>query len=483
MIEIAETNFRRLDRGARGRRQLRRRSRGAACRDRRGSRRSFRPTPRPRRRCRSWPPCRSSPGGEPMRRPNGRAVAAPAADAAPAIRRRNGRCRGGCGRVGRRRGRRRGGEDAGAEIIEFAPVGAMPAGRMPATKLDAARCRRRRRRQDTGRPLRRSRRRGAESSRHARGTSFRCCNSIRKALPSAVMVRASHTLCGIHRTGGLPLIALTAGALEQTLLALQQMPAPHAGGRAAGAGRCRRRTREFLGRVRARQASMPRTWRSRPRSSRNSKRCAGRRTRRAPESMRETGARTGAAASAARRDAPMPRRTLRRAASSRRAAAEAVERRRAAAGRSADRAPPVAERGGGTGRVAEPDGGQPMPAAAPSAGDRAAGAGRKPAAARRCHAGAAAGRAALRRARRPEPRAARCRRIRWPKSVTTSTRRCCRSFSRRRRSSTRRPASRCGPGAAPRVTPAARGSCAGPCTRSRAARAWPGRCAWASSCT
>jgi chemotaxis protein histidine kinase CheA len=40
------------------------------------------------------------------------------------------------------------------------------------------------------------------------------------------MVRASHTLCGIHRTGGLTLIALTAGALEQTLLALQRMPVP-----------------------------------------------------------------------------------------------------------------------------------------------------------------------------------------------------------------------------------------------------------------
>jgi len=44
--------------------------------------------------------------------------------------------------------------------------------------------------------------------------------------PSTAMVRASHTLCGIHRTSGLPLIALTARALEQCLLALQQATGP-----------------------------------------------------------------------------------------------------------------------------------------------------------------------------------------------------------------------------------------------------------------
>ena len=43
---------------------------------------------------------------------------------------------------------------------------------------------------------------------------------------SASMVRASHTLCGIHRTGGFPLVATTAKALEQCLLALQQAPGP-----------------------------------------------------------------------------------------------------------------------------------------------------------------------------------------------------------------------------------------------------------------
>ena len=44
--------------------------------------------------------------------------------------------------------------------------------------------------------------------------------------PSAAMVRASHTLCGIHRTGGFPIVATTAKALEQCLLGLQQQ-SPH----------------------------------------------------------------------------------------------------------------------------------------------------------------------------------------------------------------------------------------------------------------
>ncbi len=47
-----------------------------------------------------------------------------------------------------------------------------------------------------------------------------------RAAPSAEMIRASHTLCGIHRTGGFPLVAMTALALEQTLLALAERGAP-----------------------------------------------------------------------------------------------------------------------------------------------------------------------------------------------------------------------------------------------------------------
>jgi len=44
--------------------------------------------------------------------------------------------------------------------------------------------------------------------------------------PSEGMVRASHTLCGIHRAGGFPLIALTAGSLEECVVALQRVAPP-----------------------------------------------------------------------------------------------------------------------------------------------------------------------------------------------------------------------------------------------------------------
>ena len=45
-------------------------------------------------------------------------------------------------------------------------------------------------------------------------------------MPVVAMVRASHTLCGIHRTGGIALIATTARSLEQALLALEERGAP-----------------------------------------------------------------------------------------------------------------------------------------------------------------------------------------------------------------------------------------------------------------
>jgi chemosensory pili system protein ChpA (sensor histidine kinase/response regulator) len=48
----------------------------------------------------------------------------------------------------------------------------------------------------------------------------------RTATPSQTMVRASHTLCGIHRTGGFPLVAATAKALEQCLLGLEERGPP-----------------------------------------------------------------------------------------------------------------------------------------------------------------------------------------------------------------------------------------------------------------
>src|SRR5207253_9700439 len=46
------------------------------------------------------------------------------------------------------------------------------------------------------------------------------------ATPSQAMVRAGHTLCGIHRTGGFPLVASVAKALEVCLLGLQERGAP-----------------------------------------------------------------------------------------------------------------------------------------------------------------------------------------------------------------------------------------------------------------
>ncbi|MDQ6917533.1 MAG: Hpt domain-containing protein, partial [Pseudomonadota bacterium] len=46
------------------------------------------------------------------------------------------------------------------------------------------------------------------------------------ATPSQAMVRAGHTLCGIHRTGGFPLVASVAKAVEVCLLGLQERGAP-----------------------------------------------------------------------------------------------------------------------------------------------------------------------------------------------------------------------------------------------------------------
>ena len=146
------------------------------------------------------------------------------------------------------------GEEAGAEIIEFAPVGAMPAGadadaevpaapdvvvvgdvRIPADLYAVL----------------------VEEAQNRLATLAHELSLLQhdpKALPSAVMVRASHTLCGIHRTGALPLIALTAGALEQTLLVLQQMPAPMPGDALPALADAVSGIGKFLGRVRARQA-------------------------------------------------------------------------------------------------------------------------------------------------------------------------------------------------------------------------------------
>ena len=70
--------------------------------------------------------------------------------------------------------------------------------------------------------------------------------------PIATMVRASHTLCGIHRTGGIALIASTARALEQSLLALEEHGAPFPGVAQPVLARAVAGLAHFVGRVKAR---------------------------------------------------------------------------------------------------------------------------------------------------------------------------------------------------------------------------------------
>ena len=73
-------------------------------------------------------------------------------------------------------------------------------------------------------------------------------------LPSPTMVRASHTLCGIHRTGGLPLIASTAKSLEQCLLVMQQATGPRPDAALPTLANAIRGLREFVGGVKARRS-------------------------------------------------------------------------------------------------------------------------------------------------------------------------------------------------------------------------------------
>jgi chemosensory pili system protein ChpA (sensor histidine kinase/response regulator) len=73
------------------------------------------------------------------------------------------------------------------------------------------------------------------------------------ASPSQTMVRASHTLCGIHRTGGFPLVASTAKALEQCLLGLEQKGAPLPAGAQPVLARAVAALHALTGRVRTRE--------------------------------------------------------------------------------------------------------------------------------------------------------------------------------------------------------------------------------------
>jgi chemosensory pili system protein ChpA (sensor histidine kinase/response regulator) len=71
--------------------------------------------------------------------------------------------------------------------------------------------------------------------------------------PIATMVRASHTLYGIHRTGGIALIAGCARALEQTLLALEERGTPFPGIAQPVLARATAGLSHFVSRVKSRE--------------------------------------------------------------------------------------------------------------------------------------------------------------------------------------------------------------------------------------
>jgi len=71
--------------------------------------------------------------------------------------------------------------------------------------------------------------------------------------PIATLVRASHTLCGIHRTGGIALTAGCARSLEQALLALEERGAPFPGIAQPVLARATAGLSHFVSRVKARE--------------------------------------------------------------------------------------------------------------------------------------------------------------------------------------------------------------------------------------
>ena len=77
------------------------------------------------------------------------------------------------------------------------------------------------------------------------------------ATPSQAMVRAGHTLCGIHRTGGFPLVAGVAKAVEICLLGLQERGAPLPSTAQPVLARAIAGLRALTGRVRAREPFVP----------------------------------------------------------------------------------------------------------------------------------------------------------------------------------------------------------------------------------
>ena len=248
-----------------------------------------------------------------------------------------------------------------------------------------------------------------------------------RAVPRAGMVRASHTLCGIHRTGGFPIVATTAKALEQTLIALEQHGAPLPGTAQPVLARAIAGLALFVSRIK-RQAPF----------THGDVEEAGEIQRELDELRQEAATEAGDAEAAAALVARLEEEGVGCDAGGR-------SPRRCRRTRSGERAGAGSRCGGRRDpRIA----GSAMPARATAT--------------------------------------SRCPR-RWPTRsrtfATTSTRRCCRSSSTRPRSSSRRRARSCAGGGAVRPTNGWPRSCGARCTRSRAARGWPARCAWASSRT
>jgi chemosensory pili system protein ChpA (sensor histidine kinase/response regulator) len=72
-------------------------------------------------------------------------------------------------------------------------------------------------------------------------------------MPSPAMVRASHTLCGIHRTGGFPLLAILAKSLEQSLIAVSDRDGAMPSGAQPVIARAVAALADLVARVKARQ--------------------------------------------------------------------------------------------------------------------------------------------------------------------------------------------------------------------------------------
>ena len=245
------------------------------------------------------------------------------------------------------------------------------------------------------------------------------------------MVRASHTLCGIHRTGGFPLVAVTAKALEQALLGLQQHVGPLPSAAHPVLQRAVAGLTDFVARINERVAFT---------------------------------ALDADEAAAIQSELESLRADL----------AAAVDDAETLAARHADAdddtvaaAPADAPAGGSDAEATHPTAAPPAVAEAmPRArwtGCRGPSAGADlPVEVRD---GRAAGRSAGRGARR--------RRCAGAADLPRGGGRAAAAGGRRR----------CAPGAARRTTARRRSSCGGRCTRSRAARGWRARCAWANSRT